>query len=345
MVLVALAACLALSGCGRRTAEVLTESRTGRRVSSYDVSGEWVAYVWTPAQRISTQGHLVALNVTTGQETELEEDLRGPMALSDGRIVWWNTRLRDDEGKSDVIVYDVQQGTQTAIAHEQVRGLDLDGDYVVWEEFYDVGSDIVLYDLSSGQRKTVSSGGREGAILHRGPRIRDGVAVWEAYDPAQRQSAIAIFDLASDELTTIDVSDSRLALSVSDGRIAYLQMQGRLREIHLYEVSTGEDRVVASLERFAAGPYIEGNKIAWCEHIAREDFGGIPGQPLMDEKDIRDVFVYEIDSGRTRKIAGDLLCMGSRVAIHDGRVYLNVYRHYPPPRSSNMDVPVDLWVW
>ena len=65
----------------------------------------------------------------------------------------------------------------------------------------------------------------------------------------------------------------------------------------------------------------------------------------MDEKDIRDVFVYNVNTGRKRCIAEALLCMGGRIAMCDGRVYLSVYRQYPPPGASNLLVPVDLWVW
>ena len=65
----------------------------------------------------------------------------------------------------------------------------------------------------------------------------------------------------------------------------------------------------------------------------------------MDEKDIKDVFVYEIDSGRKRKVVGYLLAIGPRVVLHKGRVYMNVYREYPPPRASNLVVPVDLCTW
>ena len=337
---------LLLVGCGRRPT-VLTEGHSGRRVGAYDVEGKWIAYVWYPAQHISTQGHLVVLDVSTGQETELDENLSGPMALGGGRVVWWNGRLKDEAGKGDIRVHDLRTGgAAETIAHAKVQGLDVDVDHVVWAETYEGnGSDIILFDFGSAEQKRISSGGREGDMMHRDPQIRDGLVVWEAYDKKTRSSAIAIFDLASEKVIRVGIPDGHPSLRVSQGRVVYSVKQGSLREIHVYDVATGSDEIIAGLERLKGAPAIEGDKIAWCEHIRREDFKSIPGQPLMDENDIRDVFVCEIGSGKTRRIAKSLLCTGGQVSLHGGRVYLNVYRGYPPPGQSNLVVPVDLWVW
>jgi len=344
-ILLPVLAMVLLAACGRR-AEILTESREGRRVGLYDVDNGYVAYIWYPAQLVSTQGHLVVLDVVTGNETELEPDLNGPMAMCRGRVVWWNSRLRDDKGKSDITVYDLQKGQSLAIAHAKVQGLDADGEHVVWSESYESGgSDVCLYDFGTARQRTISSGGLEGDMMHRDPRIGVGMISWEAYDRNARTSTIAIADLATDERSNIDIAQALPRLSMSGNRLVYRIKQDSQWEIHLYDISAGSDRVIAALDRLEGTPYIEADKIAWCEHVKKEEFKGIPGQPLMDEGDIRDVFVYDIDSGRKRLIAKYLLSPGGRVSIHDGRVFLNVYREYPPPGRSNLVVPVDLWVW
>jgi len=339
-----LATAVVLVGCGRR-AEVITAGYSKRRVGPFDVEGDRIAYVWYPAQHISTQGHLVVLNTATGREIELDEDLNGPMALSRGRVAWWNARLRDDEGNSDINIYDIEQGTLTGVAHGKVRHLDLDGDQLVWEEAYQRGSDIILLDLADNTRRPLSTGGREGRMMHRNPVVRNGVAVWEAYDRGTRKSTISVVDIASGDRADIEIPYARPKLSVSPPRLVYALKEGDFRQIHLYDIPTNNDTVVAAPERLTAGPYIEGNSIAWCEHIPREDFKGIPGQPLMDETEIWDVFVYDIKSTRKRRIAEGLLCTGGRIAVHAGRVYLNVYREYPPPGASNLVVSVDLYRW
>jgi len=335
---------LILAGCGRR-ANVLTAGHRGRRVGNFDVEGNWIAYTWYPASHMSTRGHLVLFDTAEYEETVLDDDVSGPMAMDNGRVVWWNGRLRDEEGKSDLLVYDVRRKTLETIAHEKVGHLDVDGDYVVWEEEYEAGSDIVLCNLASAKRRTISSGGRDGDMMNRDPRIGDGVVAWEAYNRQTRASAIVAYDIAGEQTTEIDLPQARPRLSVSGGRIVYVLKKGDLREIHLHDIAGGSDKVISSPKRLVTPPYIEGDKVVWCEHITSEDFNGIPGQPLMDERDIRDVFLYDINSGRKHKVAEALLSVGGRPAVHDGRVYLQVYREYPPPGASNLIVSVDLWVW
>ncbi len=334
-----------LSGCGMK-ADNLTKEHAGRRVGDYDVDGMTIAYVWYPAQHVSVQGHIVVLDLVTGAEKELESDLSGPMAMCNGHVVWWNSRKRDGEQMSDIIVYSLDNEKRTVIAHAKVQGLDADLDHIVWSESYEgYASDIILYDLETAEQRAISSGGKEGDMMHRDPRIGDGTVVWEAYDRNTRNSKIAIYDIGSGELSSIDIPHDRPRLSVSGERVVYCIRQGGTQDVHLYDISTQTDKVIATLDRLEGTPYIEGDTIAWCEHVRKEDFKGIPGQPLMDERDICDVFVHSVGSGSKRVLAKYLMSIGGKAGVHNGRVYLPVYREYPPPGSSNMVVPVDLLAW
>lgn len=336
-----LVALVIASGCARR-AENITAECAGRRVGPYDVNGGHLAYVWSPAQLVSTQGHLVLRDLITGGETELEPDLSGPMAVCDGRVVWWNARLRDDEGKSDITAYDIDKREKSTVAHAKVQNLDADGDCVVWEEPKEAGgSDIVLYDFTSGKQRIISPTDTEKAMVNRAPCIGGGCIAWEAHDRETGKSTIATYDIATGRLSTIDVSQVRPRMSVSGNYLVYCSGRG---EIHLYDIAGKFDRVVASLDRLKGSPCVDGDRIVWCEHIRKEEFKGIPGQPLMDHKDIVDVFLYDINSGKKKAVAEYLLSNG-RVAVDGGRVYLTVYREYPAPGASNMVVPVDLWAW
>lgn len=338
-------AVLLLAGCGMKS-DNLTKQHTGRRVGDYDVDGMNLAYVWYPAQHMSVQGHLVVLDLITGAEKELESNLSGPMAMCSGHVVWWNSRKRDNQQMSDVIAYNLDDKKQTVIAHARVHGLDADGDRIVWSETYEgYASDIILYDLETGEQKTISSGGKEGDMMHRDPRIGDGTVAWEAYDRKTRNSKIAIYDIEAEELSTVDIQHDRPRLSVSGDHVVYLVREGGTQDVHLYDISAEKDKVIASLDRLKGTPYIEGDKIVWCEHVRKENFKGIPGQPLMDEEDIRDVFVYNVGSGNKRMLAKYLMSIGGKIGVHNGRVYLPVYRDYPPPGSSNLVVSVDLLVW
>ena len=343
----ALAALLAISaGCGS-PGEPLTAHHSGRRVGEFDVDGEYLAYEWTPAQLMSTQGHLVLANLTTGEERELVSDLQGPLALSAGRLAWWNSKERDEENESDLILYDCRRGERAVAAHERVGGLDLDGAHLVYSRRYPRGEDVVLRDLETGESRVISSGGEAGTHRNEEPTAGGGYAAWLSYEYSTREYTLEIENLETGEESRVPLGRHRTRMSLSPPYLAYTRQTEAGTEIRLYNVETGADSLAATRGRFTAGPYVEGDLLAWSEHITAEEYDRrpIPGQPLMDERDVREIFLHRISNGKTEKISDALIASGGRVEIHGGRVYMNVYRDPPPPRRSNLVVDVDLRVW
>lgn len=333
-----------VSGCSSGS-DVLTAQHSGRRVGKFDVDGQWVLYEWTPAQNISTQGHLVLLDTTTGDEIELVNNLRGPIALSGGRAAWWNGRDRDDEGKADVILYDIDAGSKKTIAHAKVRNLDLGADHLVWEEGYKFGSDIVLYDFDSSETKTISKGGSNEVVKNRDPKTDGSTVAWEAHNLKEKTSEIAVYHISDGTLKTFGLDEPLPKFEISEGNIVYRRTGGGRTDIFLYDTASGSGTPIASPLRLTSLPHIEGDKIVWTQHIPKEEFRGVRGQPLMDEKDFREIYLYDVISGGTEKVAGPFLGTGGRARIAGGRVYMNIYRKNPPPGKSNLIVPVDLHVW
>ncbi|MHC4715052.1 MAG: TolB family protein, partial [Planctomycetota bacterium] len=328
----------------------LTADKAGRRVSDFDFADGRIVYEWSPAQLISTRGHLVVLDPATGAETVLDDDMDHPWAASGSRVVLLNKKTLDDERKADLVLFDLDSGAKKTLVHDRISGLDLDSDNLVYALKFRVGSDIVLYDLTTGATKTISTGGSTDEVANRDPKIDGNFIAWEAYNYKTRTAAIVVYDIASGESSRFDIAAPLPRLEMSEGRIVYVQRQGKTADIHLYDISAQSDSTIASLEGLASNPFVEGDKIAWTEYIAKEEFKGVPGQPLMDEKDFRDIFVYEIfvyeiGSGKKKKVAGNLLATGGRAKPFGGRVYCNVYREYPPPGQSNLRVSVDLIVW
>jgi hypothetical protein len=329
-----------LFGCAKRGKNI-TANTSGRRVGPCDAQGYYVAYVWRPAQLMSRQGHLVLLDMSTGTETELEPDLNGPMAMADGRVIWWNGLGRDDEGKSDIIVYDAGTGQKSTIAHVKLEEIVADGAQVIWDEASENGSNLVLYDFDTGQQRIISRPPAERSfITQNNISFDDGTVAWEVQSP-NFKSRIEVLEVATGNFCIIKIPEEHTPMSVSGNHVVYVPKKG---EIHLYEVSSRTEHIIATVERLAGPASIEGNKIAWCEHVTKKRFKGIPGQSLFNEKDICDVFLYDINSGKKKLVAEYLLSNG-RATLNNGRIYLSVYREYPLPGTSNLLVPLDLRAW
>ena len=329
-----------LAGCGSK-GDVLTGAYEGRRVQDSDVEGQWLAYVWTPAQLVSVQGHVVLMNLADGSETELDGDMSGPMALSGNYLVWCNTRRQVSDLVSPITLYDLAAKSSREIGKARVGGLDAAGDFVVWENILKTKSEVVLYDVKSGAAKTISPPDVE-SVSCRGPKISDRAVVWETFVWKTRQSSVTVYDLASGAFSSFDVPADTQISGISGWQVLYVTRKDATAEIHLYDIAAKSDRVAVSPPRFAMAPAFDGSTIAWGQYIEKKDFKPIPGQPLFNEKDFRDIFICDAASGSPRQVASSLLTTGAHLAVKDGRVYCAVYRTLPPPGASNLTVPVDL---
>jgi len=334
--------CAAAAGCQRR-GKVLTKDYDGRRVADFEVEGDRIAYIWYPAEKMSVRGHLVVLNTKTGEEITLDDDMSGRMAMSGGKVIWLNARLRDEEGKCDLNLYDLDESTSETILHEKIGRLDFEGNYIVWSRASQGASDIILFDLRARKKKTIAAGGGKEKLLHRYPKIRGGFLAWETYSIKNKKALLNIYDIQTGSRATLDMPKAHTRFDISGKYLVYVERQRDLQEIHLFDISQRSDSVIATLERLSKSPCIEGDKIAWCEHIRKEEFQGVPGQPLMDEKDFHNIFLYDLNSGRRRRIASSLLL--TAIELYEGHLYANVYRGVPPPRATNLIVPIDIRRW
>ena len=80
-------------------------------------------------------------------------------------------------------------------------------------------------------------------------------------------------------------------------------------------------------------------------HIPKDEFKPVPGQPLYDEKDYRNLYVHDIRSGRTTQIASSVFEMFRHRVTEDGCVYAAVQREMTDRRKSNLNYGVDVWRW
>jgi hypothetical protein len=120
---------LAGSGFGSVPSFVAGEFE-GRDCEYYRVDGNWLIYGCSPPLNSSRPIHMVARNLTTGDETELEGDWYGTsIDLEDGILVY---AKRVGDGDADLLVYDLEAGTSRSFYVGQLSGLYVSESTVVW---------------------------------------------------------------------------------------------------------------------------------------------------------------------------------------------------------------------
>lgn len=121
------------------------------------VSGNRVVY--------TVNNELYLYDVSTGQKRQITSDGVNAYAprIWGRRIVWFDTRSRT--GNYDIYLYDLADETEQRIAENAASvggvvptsGLDIFGDWVVWEsDRYGLNKNILLYDLSTGKEQPIT---------------------------------------------------------------------------------------------------------------------------------------------------------------------------------------------
>ncbi|NLE10478.1 MAG: hypothetical protein GX630_03140 [Actinobacteria bacterium] len=152
--------------------------------------------------------------------------------ISDGRIVW-EKHMVGIMARSGIYVYDLNKGGVTRILEgEAYHDPDIWKEYVVCVKNADTGygSEIVLYNLKTGQLKTIASD--EWSNLH--PRIDDGLVVWSSgetatpiYYPLDTYH-VQVYDIAADVTVTLtDETVGNSNPSIGGGVIAWEQLDPR----------------------------------------------------------------------------------------------------------------------
>ena len=335
------------SGCGRHP-EVVTADLQGRRVNAFEVEGDWMVYTWAPAQAISTPTHLVVRNLRTGEETELVADYRLSIgfAIDHGRIVYPIRNRGGGNEPVDVVMYDTASRSKKTVLQAPVRRFDLSGDYLVCEHGPYASTTVVLFNVSTGERRNLSAQAGTDGQANIFPRIDGQTVAWTVHDRALGQYQLCLYDIDAGRATpTPVIHPNRFKTDLSGDHLVYWVARGNDRMINLYEISRGTDRVIACGPRLHDNPSIAGHFVAWSDHIPKDEFKPVPGQPLYDEKDYRNLYVHDIRSGRTTQIASSVFEMFRHRVTEDGCVYAAVQREMTDRRKSNLNYGVDVWRW
>lgn len=210
--------------------------------------------------------------------------LQGEPAIYGELVVWHDLR----NGNFDIYAYNLSSGEEI-----QITGNESDqmypavyGDRIVWEDSRNGNSDIYMYNLSSGEGMQITNNASD----QLSPAIYGDVIVWEDHTNVNLSD---IDNMTLEKFTQLDIN------------------------IHMYNLSTGEETRITSNASAQINPAIHGDRIVW------EDLRNGTG----------DIRMYSLSTGEEKLITEDSFW---KVApdIYEDRIVWTDYR------NGNQDIYV-----
>ncbi|MCL4691598.1 MAG: hypothetical protein KJ060_03705 [Candidatus Hydrogenedentes bacterium] len=328
---------IAITGCTGGSGKNLTADLEGRRVEWFDVEGNWAAYRWTPNNSQTTPQAIVLRELGSGAETEIESGGNYGSVAIDGGIVVYVKRGGSGE-PSAIVAYTVNSGASETIATGRIDTMDAGAGRAVWDDSQ-TGL-AMIGSLAGGGGSAMDAVENVSDFM---PRIGTMHAVWVRNDRATRENRLMVYDLSAGSASATEItSPDRVIADVSSGNVVYCVFGQPEDAIHIYNIATRSDNVIATSPRIVDEPRIEGNYVVWLEHISRDEFSGVAGQPLYDERDFRNLLRHDLASGSTKELAHNVFGLRDPLPAADGTVYARAPRAITPPGQSNTGDLIDI---
>ncbi len=322
----------------------MTADLSGRRVHEFVVSGQWMVYCWTPASTSGSPNHLVARNLSTNAETEIENPWPGGgLAMDGSRAVYVMRATGKNAGPDTVVLCDVSDGSRRDVAQAQrIRELDISGNRLVWVQDIERGSAVAVMDLNGTTPQLLDP--VTGYYAHE-PRIDGDHVVWARGKPNQGFSLFA-HNIATGVTHSLNVENAgRDAADVSDGFVVYFAKDNDIWTLYAHKLDTGESRAIAQVERYIDGPSVREGLVAWIDHVPKEEFKPLAGHPLLDERDFRNLYCYDAGRGKARLLAANIFALSRPYVGDDGHVYATAQRQLHTAHDTNVTTPLDVRRW
>lgn len=334
----AISALAGSAGCGLLSrSETLTAEFEGRDCGLYEVDGSWLVYSWSPPNEQSRPVHLVARNLTTGQETELESDWYGSGLDVDGATLVYERRAPSG-GDRAIVAYDLESQTSTTVVTGEVWEPQVSGETVVWVmRDAENSKRIAKGSTGGGYSAPINDPTRSQGVSDLRPRLSGNNLIFLRHDLSTRDYSIMHHDLSSGltarlpvelpSITSIDVSGDKVAFSVPPEN-----------SLHVYDLSEKTNTRYGITPRKREGPVIRGDMVAWISHMPEDEFTPIAGQPLIDELDFRTLNVMDVKTGGVRTLAQDRFML-YRVRIGaNADVFVGIPRSIDPGPGRITDI-------
>lgn len=318
------------------SSKAITGDFEGRDCELYAIDENWLVYAWSPPVPLSRPIHLVVRDLSSGVETELEPNWWSPpLVVDNGLLVYFKLA---GGGTKNVLVYDLQAQTRETLFTGKAVGLALSGSTVVWVTSKDDGSSaIAIAPVRGGAIRFIEDGNRPDRASDSAPHISGGDVVFLRKDPATGERTLMHHNMNTGATVTLPItSPSPFGFDVSEGRVVYMRENDDV--FYLMDLDTHNEQTLVEVARRREGPIMRGNIVAWMSHMRAEDFKGIAGRPLIDQRDFRSIHAMNVDTGKIITPIRDRFGLQS-VRVSDER---KVYALVPRKMTTSPDAISDI---
>ena len=295
-----------LSGCARLGLGGRTISPTQKgpwiQCDIQFVSDKYIVYLGTHKHLGESYMYLLDLEKKTTRKIVKEPVKTRWIKFSDGRMVV--------EERGQIYLYEISSGKKTVIYSKGYRP-DISGNRVTWRDWGTLNQ--CLYNIKTGK---IEKFGKVGQIF----RISGDWLVWRLTG-----GGIRILNLSTREKKEIDM-----------GQVYYLDIAGDIlvtssgeenkRDIFMYNLRKNEKKVVSNVSEDEYFPVTDGERIAWKTPIREAEFRPLPWSRLTTHRSWNNIYVYDIRSGRKKRIlyndhrVGSIRIQGNRIVWTSGRI-------------------------
>lgn len=296
--------------------DLSTENETRITNSSDDeiyprVDSGWI--VWLDDRHANPsngwQKEVYAYNIENEQEMRITEDEydQSDLEMDSGRLVWMDESL----GSPNVVLYDLGKTRSVTSDTKNKRNPDIDGNWIVWEQ-YDAGNwDIYALDITRWFKTKVVSEEHD----QINPSVHGGIVVWE--DKRNGNPDIYSMNLTTRfETRLTDDPETERRPVIFSSLYIWEEQNGGTWDVHFYDLEPViglEDYAPVRLNSESGDLYVWTQSNGFARFIESNTTGHVTSP--MPEKGFRNKEIYSGSDPFGPDTDGDGLLDGENVTV------------------------------